>query len=239
MSRNVDSTKSRAILQVLIALTLSITTHAQSTDPRDFLTKGIASNGLTGTDVPAWHLKANYTLFDSASGKPNEAGTLEEWYLNPSTWLRVYTEKSGTSSEWSTARATQFRLKDNQLNLAELDRRVAIPLTDPTEVTTNLRHAAAFKLEPGYFRSVSLRCVVAANPSQAAGPIDPEVLLPRMCFDTEKSTLRFVKINNVLIMYALFKPWGKRSIATKVDVRPSNHDGSEIEITTLETTGAS
>ena len=221
----------------LAALCIATTTlHAQ--DPHAVLDKGAKATGLTGADVPAWHLKANYTLFDLRSGKPIETGTLEEWATGPNTWHRVYAEKKQTAQEWSTGPNKQVRSKDSKLDLARLNDAVARPLIDPVFYAPNFKPSVEMSMQAGTFSGLTLDCVVAANPSQAAGNINPDVLFPRLCFDIKDASLRFITTSDTMTAYSEFKPMGSRQVATKLEIKPYNRLGTEVDITTLEPLGA-
>src|ERR1700729_3519541 len=96
--------------------------------PRSVLDKGLAITGLTGKDVPAWHIKANYKL---SNGNSTESGVFEEWSTGPYTWRRTYTEKKLSASDWSVTRTQHLQAKESKLNLTQLDQRVATVLTNP------------------------------------------------------------------------------------------------------------
>ncbi len=214
----------------------AVTVRAQ--DPHAVLDKGAKATGLTGADVPAWHLKANYTLYDIRSGKPTETGTLEEWATGPNTWHRVYAEKKQTAQEWSTGPNKQVRSKDSKLDLARLNDAVARPLIDPVFYASNYKPTVEMSVQAGTFSGLTLDCVVAANPSQAAGNINPDVLFPRLCFDIKDASLRFITTSDTMTAYSEFKPMGSRRVATKLEVKPYNRLGTEVDITTLEPLGA-
>jgi Gram-negative bacterial TonB protein C-terminal len=207
------------------------------TSARDVLNKGLAVTGLTASDVPAWHIKANYSLYDR--GNLTESGTLEEWATGPYTWRRTYTEKKQVSNEWSVTRAKQFQTKDSKLNLAQLDERVATTLTDPLFQAANYKPNMELDGRAGTFAGQTLNCVAAANPTAAAGIIDPNVLFPRLCFDAKDATLRYVNTPTTLISYTEFKTLGNRQVATKVNVNYGGKVAADLAITLLEplTTG--
>ncbi len=219
---------------VVVVLATGAVSLAQSDNPHAVLDKGAKASGLTGADVPAWHLKANYTLYDPAKGNVTESGAFEEWYTGPYTWHRVYTEKKLNGSEWSTGHVKQFKVKDGKLDLARLDQAVARPLVDPVSQAVNYKPTVEMNFQAGTFEGLTLDCVSAANPGQAAGAIDPDALFPRLCFDIKDNTLRFITTSNTMTVYSNFKPLGSRSIANKVEVKPYNHLGTTLEITLLE-----
>ncbi|WP_263350906.1 energy transducer TonB [Acidicapsa acidisoli] len=209
---------------------------AQAT-ARDALNKGLAVTGLTAEDAPAWHIKANYSLYDR--GNLTESGTLEEWATGPYTWRRTYSEKKQVNNEWSVTRAKQFQTKDSKLNLAQLDERVATTLTAPLFQAANYKPDMELDGRAGTFAGQTLNCVAAANPTAAAGIIDPNVLFPRLCFDVKDATLRYVNTPTTLISYTEFKTLGNRQVATKVNVNYGGKVAADLAITLLEplTTG--
>jgi hypothetical protein len=209
-----------ATLAVAAVFATGSTTRAQSDDPHAVLDKGVKASGLTGEDVPAWHLKANYSLYDPAKGSVTESGVFEEWYTGPFAWHRVYTEKKLFASEWSTDHVKQFKAKDGKLDLGKLDQQVGRPLVNPVFQAVNYKPSVEMSLQAGTFAGLVLDCVVAANPSQAAGAINPDLLFPRLCFDVKDSTLRFITTADTMTVYSDFKPLGSRSVADKVEVKP-------------------
>jgi len=223
-----------AALAVAAVFTASPAARAQSDDPHAVLDKGVKATGLTGADVPAWHLKANYTLYDPLKGKATESGEFEEWYTGPFVWHRVYTEKKQSASEWSTDHLKQFKAKDGKLDLGKLDQQVAKPLVDPVFQAVNYKPSVEMTFQAGTFEGLVLDCISVTNPSQAAGAIDPDALFPRLCFDVKDSTLRFITTSNTITAYSNFKPLGSRSIANKVEVKPYNRLGTALDITLLE-----
>jgi hypothetical protein len=216
------------------ALALGAVSVSHAQDARAILDKGVKVTGLTGADVPGWHLKADYTFYDIRSGKPTETGTMEEWSTGQYTWHRVYTEKKQSAQEWSTAHAQLRKAKDSKLELTHLDEGVARPLLDPVSAAANYKAPAELTGQAGTFEGMTLDCVLAGNAAQAAGNIDPDALYPRLCFDANDSTLKFTTTSTTLTSYADFKALGDRKVATKVQVKPYNHLGTEIHVTTLE-----
>jgi TonB-like protein len=205
--------------------------QAQAT-ARAILDKGVAVSGLTGSDAPAWHIKANYSLYDR--GNLTESGVMEEWYTGPYTWHRTYSEKKLISNEWSVTRARQLQTKDSKLNLTQLDERVATILTNPLFQAENYKPGMELDGRAGTFSGLVLNCVAAADPSAAAGNIDPSVLFPRLCFDAKDSTLRYINTPTTLISYTEFKPLGNRQVATKVNVNFGGKVAANLEITLVE-----
>jgi Gram-negative bacterial TonB protein C-terminal len=220
------------VLQLSASLLSYVPSAEAQTSARDVLNKGLAVTGLTATDAPAWHIKANYSLYDR--GNLSESGTLEEWATGPFTWRRTYAEKKLVSNEWSVSRAKQFQTKDSKLNLTQLDERVATVLTDPLFQAANYKPDVELDGRAGTFSGLVLNCVAAANPTAAAGMIDPNVLFPRLCFDAKDAALRYVNTPTTLISYTEFKPLGNRQVATKVNVNYGGKVAADLAITLLE-----
>ena len=218
----------------LAALALGAISIAHAQDPRAILDKGVRVTGLTGTDVPGWHLKADYTLYDIRSGKPTETGTMEQWSTGQYTWHRIYTEKKLSAQEWSTAHTRLLKAKDGKLDLVHLDELIARPLLDPVSAAANFKAPAELTGQAGTFEGMTLDCVLAGNAAQAAGNIDPDALFPRLCFDANDSTLKFTTTSTTITSYADFKALGDRKVATKVEIKPYNHLGTEIHVTAIE-----
>jgi hypothetical protein len=230
-SRPASSVTAFVFFLGIVTLNCAPAIQAQS-GARAVLDKGVAVTGLTAADAPAWHVKANYSLYDR--GNLTESGVMEEWYTGPYTWRRTYIEKKLVSNEWSVTRAKQLQTKESRLNLTQLDQRVATILTDPLTQAVNYKPGVDLDDRAGTFSGLILNCVAAANPTAAAGSIDPNVLFPRLCFDAKDATLRYVNTPTTLISYTEFKPLGNRQVATKVNVNYGGKDSANLEITLLE-----
>jgi len=207
---------------------------AQSASAHAILDKGIKATGLTAADAPAWHIKADYTLYDPAKGTVTQSGTLEEWWTGPWTWHRVYTEKKLSGSEWSVTHSKQFRFKDNKIDVLSIDQKVAIPLTDPLFQAANFKPEIEMTGQAGKLGDDVLNCVAATDAVKAASAINPDLLYPRFCFDIKDSSLRYITNSTTVYAYTEFKPLGSRLVATKLEVKPYNKLGASIAITLLE-----
>ena len=224
-----------AIATTGIALALGLSAgeasaQAPANSPRAYLDKGIKVTGLTG--APAFHIKASYSLYDR--GAVTESGMFEEWATGPYTWHRVYTEKKQIGSEWSVTHADHVQTKDSKLDLAKLDSRVAVPLTDPLYQAVGYTSSVDLDGKQGTFAGLILDCVSVTDPAAHAGKINPDLLFPMYCFDMKDSTLRYSKTPTTLISYTDFKPLGDRQVATKMDVNYGGKTYTTAEITTLE-----
>lgn len=231
----------RLLLAAIVALSsvlLPLSLSAQGTTARSVLDKGLAITGLTAqtgqtaAGAPAWHIKANYSLYDR--GNLTESGTLEEWATGPWTWHRVYTEKKAGGSEWSVTQADHLQPKENKFDFAHLDARVATPLTNPLYQAVSFTTEANLDGKAGTFGGVVLDCISVKESTQHASKVNPDLLYPMYCFDVKDATLRYAKTSDTLITYSDFKPLGNRSVATKMDVNYGGKTSVSAEITTLE-----
>ena len=231
------SSKNRTVAAAVAAalvfgiISAGATSMQAQTTPRSVLDKGLAITGLTGKDVPAWHIKANYKL---SNGNSTESGTLEEWSTGPYTWRRTYTEKKLSASDWSLTRVQHVQTRESKLNLTQLDQRVATVLTNPLYQADDLKPDIQLDGRAGTFAGLVLDCVIAADSVRAASKIDPNVLYPRFCFDVKDATLRYIHTPISLISYTEFKPLGNRQVATKVNMNMGGKTAADLEVTLLE-----
>ncbi len=210
------------------------TAMAQEPTARQVLDQGLKVTGLAGADAPAYHVKANYALYDIRSGKVTESGTLEAWQSADGVWHREYTEKKNVASVWSTSTTDRVSTKSPRLNLVQLDQQVAQPLLDPLHLAE--RYPANLELtgQAGTFGGEVLNCVTVTYPVTAAHGMSPDLLFPRYCFEAKTGALHVETTSTVMTSYTEFKTLGSREVATKVEVKPYNRLGTELEITTLE-----
>lgn len=222
-------------MAVAIPATMAV---AQAPTARGILQQGLKVTGLAGADAPAYHLKANYTLYDIRSGKETESGTMEVWQSAPGVWHRAYTEKKNAASVWSTSPTERVSTKSPRLNLTALDEQVAQPLLDPLHL--GARYAPTLELsgQAGTFNGEVLNCVTVTYPMTAANGMNPDLLFPRYCFEAKTGALHVTTTSTVMTQYSNFKTLGSRQVATKVEVKPYTRLGTEIEVTTLEPLGA-
>lgn len=217
-----------------LAVSAPLALHAQADKAHALLDKATALNGLTGADAGAWHIKANYTLYDPAKGIVTSQGTFEEWSTGPWNYHRIYTEKKISAEEWSAGHGKQFKTKDAKLNLTSLDASVAGPLTNPLAKAANFKPGVELKAVAGKFDGEVLDCINAADPAAAANGLNPDLIFERFCFDVKDSTLRYATTSNTITAFSEFKPLGSRQIATKVQVKPYNKLGADLVIDLLE-----
>jgi TonB family protein len=70
-------------------------------DPKERIELGRKLNGLQGTDLLPWHLKATYEVFD-ATGKSRDKGTYEEWRISAKQYKLVFQSPAVALEEYGT-----------------------------------------------------------------------------------------------------------------------------------------
>ena len=70
-------------------------------DPHEFMLLAAKSNGLTGSDMQPWHLRATFQLLDDA-GNVTDSGVYEEFWANPKKFKITFTGKSFTRIDYGT-----------------------------------------------------------------------------------------------------------------------------------------
>lgn len=216
-----------------VGLTMTVA-MAQTPSARDVLNQGMKVTGLAGADAPAYHVKANYTLYDIRTGKETESGTMEAWQSADGVWHREYAEKKNSASEWSTSPTERVSTKNPRLNLSQLDQQVAQPLLDPLHLAARWPANLELTGQAGTFSGEVLNCVTVTYPVTAAHGMNPDLLFPRYCFEAKTGALHVETTSTVMTAFSAFKTISSRNVASKVEVKPYNRLGAELEITTLE-----
>ena len=223
----------KMMMAAAVGLTMTVAV-AQTPTARVVLDQGMKVTGLAGAEAPAYHVKANYTLYDIRTGKVTEEGTLEAWQSADGVWHREYTEKKNSASVWSLSATERVSTKSPRLNLVQLDQQVAQPLLDPLHLAVRWPASLELTGQAGTFSGEVLNCVSVTYPVTAANGMNPDLLFPRYCFEAKSGALHVETTSTVMTMYSEFKMLGSRNVATKVEVKPYNRLGTELAITTLE-----
>src|ERR1700678_3273993 len=75
---------------------------ASPADLHTLMLKALKSNGLTGADLPPWHLKVSFRVLDD-EGKPKDSGTYEEFWVSPGKYRQSYTSAGFSQTDYGTA----------------------------------------------------------------------------------------------------------------------------------------
>jgi TonB family protein len=70
-------------------------------DPIALMTLGHDKNGLVGSDIKPWHIRATYHSFDT-KGKPEYEGTYEAWWVSATKYKLSFTNPKSTQTDYAT-----------------------------------------------------------------------------------------------------------------------------------------
>ena len=70
-------------------------------DPAALLSLGHDKNGLNSSDVKPWHIRGNYTFYDS-DGKVEDKGVYEEWWISEKQYKRSFSGTNFAQAEFAT-----------------------------------------------------------------------------------------------------------------------------------------
>jgi len=159
-------------------------------DARDIFSLAARLNGLAGSDIKPWHIKAAYQIFDSG-GKTQHSGTYEEFWISDKIYKRSYVSDSFTQTDFGTERGLFRSGNQNWPDLLTMQVRNYLVHPIPQDVD---RHDNRLKKGERSFDQTNLPCV-AVQPKYDnvvrvynASPFYPYV---HYCFDPLHPMLRF------------------------------------------------
>ncbi len=167
-----------------------LTTRAAHADDPAALTERLRvaeqANALDVEGLKPWHLKLAVSLFNS-KGKPAEDGTVEEWWVSPKLWKRVYTTPSFTSTEVQTE-VGLFHTKGAALPpepLRLLLAQVVHPINQPPTTDKIMPD-----LRKPIMGSKAVDCIMLDGDLKRVA--NPQIgFFPTYCFDPGQTTLIF------------------------------------------------
>ena len=154
------------------------TTLSKHRDPNALMLLAAKANGLSGSDLRPWRLKASYKLLDG-KGDVIDQGTYEELRSGPSMIKRILTGSTYTQTDYKTKKGfmrTGIR-KPPFLLLTRLGSELIAPLPPPKGIPY-----LDFTLKSGEIYGSKMDCLSPATPS-----VDNS---ERYCFDAGTSVLR-------------------------------------------------
>ena len=172
------------ICQVFVStLLLSAVASTQTPDPHHRLEQLITATSLDREGIKPWHLHMNFSLNDLA-GKPQEAGTVEEWFVSPHQYKIVIESPSlketlpGTMPLQATQRREAF--------LVELLLREVVHPISTSLLASDLKLTDT----PVTYSGAKLECVSAFRPLPDEQG-DPTLLPgPKFCTQPDTNVLR-------------------------------------------------
>lgn len=131
-------------------------------DPMALMHLGWQQNGLHGSDLKPWHVRASWQIVDD-KGKPEKQGTWEMWWAGPQDSKTEYESPTVHETTWSTPKGTFRQGNGSSGWMASLIQSFILnPLPSGAEL-------AKAKLEEHRVRdhSVQLQCVSARRGSNS------------------------------------------------------------------------
>jgi len=157
---------------------------AMPTDPTALMLLVAKSNGLTGSDVQHWHLKASFKLLD-AEGNTQQEGTIEEYWADPHKHRLTYTSTGYSQTTYWTGKDI-MRYGDKNLPprlVIELANQFVQPLPGPDSLEHQVFESKQLQAGP-----TKLDCLSLKSPQAPDG--FPGLIGRGYCLDAEKPVLR-------------------------------------------------
>ena len=200
------------------------------------LAAGLKLNALTGAELKPWHMKVDYTMDETGSGKPF-SGSFEESYSGPDLWTRSFSSSipRANGTTWSTSKLEQFMKLPREEGYAfhALDLRIARPVVNPLYQAANMKPEYDMQIERVNTAGILLNCVSVVNAAQYAPDTNPDWLFPTMCFDTDLH-LRLTVAGDTSVQFDDIQVFQHRAVARDVKVITQGRLLSEMKITQLD-----
>ena len=195
ISRTCLSTLILIQLSPLKALSQDVPSAAMPKDPAALLSLGHERNGLNSPDVKPWHIRGNYTFYDS-DGKVEDTGVYEEWWVSENQYKRSFFGTNFAQVEFATGHGL-FRTGSQAMpNASAMMLRTSLiqPLLESEllkEFKLKQHHES---IEKGKYDCVTLGYPLRQNLSV------PDDFFPRSCFDATQPILRINTLGSYVQM---------------------------------------
>jgi TonB family protein len=185
-----------------IAASASPSIPTMPADPAAIMALGSKLNGLDGTEISPWHIKATYQEFDS-KGKLSGSASYEEFRISDKSYKRTYTSPTFTQTDYATERGL-YR-SGNQDWPGREETQVQIYLTAPIPLELGVPDTALKKQDLAV-GATHLRCVISKLPG--VFPVESAY-----CFEPDRPILRLamspdgqsqILFNNVVLFQGRF-----------------------------------
>ncbi|MGA7243371.1 MAG: hypothetical protein WBX19_09325 [Terracidiphilus sp.] len=200
------------------------------------MTAGIKANALAGDELRPWHMKMDFQVKTVGAKKP-VSGTMEEWHLGPSQWVRIFNSpvQRLTGSEWSVSETSQYLSKPSKAGFDDrfLVLRVARPVIDPLYQMANIQPDYDMDVKRVTTAGVKLNCVSVIDPLHYVDRANPDWLFPTMCFDDDYH-LRLTATSDTTVQFQDLQPFEGRTVARDVKVIFNGAMIAEMKVTLLE-----
>jgi TonB family protein len=189
------------------------------TDPAEMMKTAADLNGLEGSNIKPWHLKATFQLYDS-DGKPSEQGTFEEYWAGPHKYKRIYISPSFTQTEWAIENGHHYRTGARYPRphlLALVRSQLLAPLPPEEEM-----NKASFTQYSVNLKKATYSCVSVKRKIEGLKDA-PAELSPTYCFDPATLVLRIS-----------MTPGGEQSIANGIASFQSRYLPRAVRVNTFD-----
>lgn len=200
------------------------------------LETALKTNALTGDDLKPFHLKIDFQVIEPRIPKP-VSGSLEEWYVGPHQWRRVY--QGGTpdlnGTEWSISRFEHYQTKPGESGFSyyALNLRVARPVVDPMYQAANIHPDYDLEVRRVNTAGVALNCISVPDAKRYAQETNPDWLFATMCFDPN-TRLRLTVAGDTSVQFDDLQPFQGRTVARDVKVIQRGNLIAAMKISLLE-----
>jgi len=184
-------------MSLLTATSQDVPTVPMPKDPAALLSLGHDKNGLNSSDVKPWHIRGNYTFYDS-DGKVEDKGVYEEWWISEKQYKRSFSGTKFAQAEFATGDGL-FRTGSQAMPSASammLRTNLIQPLLE-----NDLLKEFKLKQHNESIKREKYDCVTLNYPLRANVSV-PDSFFPKSCFDAAQPILRINTLGSyVQILY--------------------------------------
>lgn len=163
-------------------------------DPLALMKLAHQKNGLTGPDITPWHVHGTYRSYKN--GKPEYAGTYEEWWISPTQYKVSFVSPKHVQTDYATGTALLREGEQDWLGGPELFLRFSLvdPLPAPSELKPFTLHRSSLSVGQAKLACVELKYKVKSGP-------DVTNFFPSACFESTMPVLRIFNYGDMQVRY--------------------------------------
>ncbi len=229
----------RALKAFVLSLTLfSDSFSASRAEDHAALTERLHQAEISGSldteGLKPWHLKLDVQLFGE-QGKQTEQGTIEEWWISPTSFQLVFKFPTYTATEIRNEKGLSRTTGSSSppFLISLLLNQIVHPMPRNEDIDSS-----SPDLRKENFGKVALDCIMLDQKITKI-PFPPLGLFPTYCFDTDKTILRLsYDFGSQVIVRNAIGIFQARNVATDVTVKESNQIQAAARISKLETTAS-
>jgi TonB family protein len=187
-------------------------------------------NGLVGSDIRPWHIRATYRSFDM-KGKPDYEGTYEEWWVSATKYKLSFTNPKSTQTDYATGTALlRDGFQEWQGGLELLLRASLIaPLPDVSQLNGFTLQRAAQAVGQSSIQCVALTYPVRPNLEVSGN------FYPAACFEPTMPVLRvYSEGTSTRVIYDHIVSFQEHYLARQIQVFVSGKLAAEMSLDVVE-----